>query len=74
MRSLRFVAASLVLARGEVRTRELTEAGVHRPMLGPMCDEGLIVHVRYGVYGPGPMAERFVAETLGEDRAVSAAA
>lgn len=65
----------MVLAGGEVRTRELTEAGVHRPMLGPMCDEGLLIHVRYGVYGPGPRAERFVAGIRGEDQAgLSAAA
>lgn len=56
----------MVLERGEVRARELTDAGVHRPMIGPMCDEGLLCHVRYGVYGRGPKAEQFVSSARGE--------
>jgi len=60
-RSLRYIAASLALDKGEVRTRELTGAGVYRPMLGPMCDEGLLTRVRYGVYGPGPKAAAYIA-------------
>ena len=27
-----------------------------------MCNEGLLIRIRYGVYGPGPNAERFVAD------------
>lgn len=61
--SLRYVAASLVIARGEVRTRDLTEAGVYRPMLGPMCEEGLLERRGYGLYGPGPKAIAFFEET-----------
>ena len=59
----------MALERGEVRTRELTDAGVHRPMIGPMCDEGLLQHLRYGVYGPGPGAKQLVASARGEELA-----
>lgn len=58
----------MVLEPGEVRTRELTDAGVHRPIIGPMCDEGLLQHLHYGVYGPGPKAEQFVLSARGEEQ------
>lgn len=63
--SLHCVAATMVLEHGEVRTRELTEAGVHRPMIAPMCSEGILIRVRYGIYGPGPKARDFVVGTVG---------
>lgn len=36
--------------KGEVRTKDLTDIGVHRCYLARMCDEGLLVKVGYGRY------------------------
>ncbi len=47
--------------RGEIRTKELTDIGVHRCYLARMCDEGLLVKVGYGRY----RAPDSVADLLG---------
>ena len=43
--SLRQRAVWLALAKGEVRAKDLTDIGVPRCYLTPMCDEGLLVKV-----------------------------
>ncbi len=48
--SLRERAVGLAQAKGEVRTKELTNIGVHRCYLTRMCEEGLLVKVGYGRY------------------------
>jgi hypothetical protein len=48
--TLRERAVTLALEKGEVRTKELTDIGVHRCYLTRMCDEGLLVKVGYGRY------------------------
>lgn len=48
--SLRQRAVWLALAKGEVRTKDLTDIGVPRCYLTPMCDEGLLVKVGFGRY------------------------
>ncbi len=48
--SLRERAVALAQERGEVRTKDLTNIGVHRCYLARMCDEGLLVKVGYGRY------------------------
>lgn len=48
--SLQQRAAWLALAKGEVRTKDLTDIGVPRCYLTLMCDEGLLVKVGYGRY------------------------
>jgi hypothetical protein len=48
--SLRQRAVWLALAKGEVRTKDLTDIGVPRCYLTPMCDEGLLVKIGYGRY------------------------
>jgi len=48
--SLRDRAVALARERGEVRTKELTDIGVHRCYLSRMCDEGLLVKVGFGRY------------------------
>lgn len=48
--SLRDRAVALARERGEVRTRDLTDAGIPRCYLSKMCEEGLIVKVGYGRY------------------------
>ena len=49
------------MERGQVRTSELTRAGVHRPMLGLMLRDGLLNKLGYGLYGPGPAAANYLA-------------
>ncbi|HET6376856.1 MAG TPA: type IV toxin-antitoxin system AbiEi family antitoxin domain-containing protein [Methylocella sp.] len=48
--SLRQRAVALVLEKGIVRTRDLTDIGVPRCYLARMCDEGLLIKVGYGLY------------------------
>jgi hypothetical protein len=48
--SLRDRAVALARERGEVRTRDLTDAGIPRCYLSKMCEEGLLVKVGYGRY------------------------
>ena len=48
--SLRKRAVALAQERGEVRTKDLTDIGVHRCYLARMCEEGLLVKVGYGRY------------------------
>jgi hypothetical protein len=48
--TLRERAVALALEKGEVRTKDLTDIGVHRCYLGQMRDEGLFVKVGYGHY------------------------
>nr|WP_328805475.1 type IV toxin-antitoxin system AbiEi family antitoxin domain-containing protein [Rhizorhabdus histidinilytica] len=62
--SLRERAVAFARKRGEVRTKDLTEIGVHRCYLARMCDEGLLVKVGYG---------RYRAPDSGADRAGGAA-
>ena len=40
----------LALEKGEVRTKDLTDIGVHRCYLARMCDEGHFAKVGYGRY------------------------
>lgn len=51
--TIRQIAVALALDKGEVRTQDLTKIGVHRCYLSRMCDEGLLVKVRHGVYRAG---------------------
>ncbi|PSO09674.1 MULTISPECIES: type IV toxin-antitoxin system AbiEi family antitoxin domain-containing protein [unclassified Sphingobium] len=51
--TIRQIAVALALDKGEVRTKDLTKIGVHRCYLSRMCDEGLLVKVRHGVYRAG---------------------
>lgn len=48
--SLRDRAVALARERGEVRTRDLTAAGIPRCYLSRMCEEGLLVKVGHGRY------------------------
>ncbi|MCH8684408.1 type IV toxin-antitoxin system AbiEi family antitoxin domain-containing protein [Pedomonas mirosovicensis] len=48
--TLRERAIALAQEKGEVRTRDLTEIGVHRCYLAQMIEEGLLVKVGYGRY------------------------
>jgi hypothetical protein len=48
--SLRDHAVALARERGEVRTRDLTEAGIPWCYLSRMCEEGLLVKVGHGRY------------------------
>lgn len=48
--SLRDPAVALARERGEVRTRDLTKAGIPRCYLSRMCEEGLLVKVGHGRY------------------------
>ncbi|PDS46350.1 hypothetical protein CO662_36120 [Rhizobium anhuiense] len=48
--TLRERAVALAREMGEVRTKDLTDIGVHRCYLARMCDEGLLVKVGYGRY------------------------
>jgi len=48
--TLRERAVSLVLEKGEARTKDLTDIGIPRCYLARMCDEGLLVKVGYGRY------------------------
>lgn len=48
--TLRARAVALAREKGEVRTKDLTDIGVHRCYLGKMCNEGLLVKVGYGRY------------------------
>jgi hypothetical protein len=48
--SLRERAIAFALEKGEVRTKELADVGIPRCYLARMCDEGLLVKVRYGRY------------------------
>lgn len=48
--SLRERAVALARERGEVRTKDLTDMGVHRCYLTKMCEEGLLIKVAYGRY------------------------
>jgi hypothetical protein len=52
--SIRDRAAALVLKRGEVRAKDLSDIGVPRCYLARMCDEGLLIRVGYGLYRQGP--------------------
>ncbi len=73
--NLRNAATTLALAHEEVRTSDLMNAGVHRPMLALMCEEGLLTRLRYGFYGPGPKAAAYVERAQrgqGDEEAVAA--
>lgn len=48
--TLRERAVRLALEKGEVRTKDLTDIGVPRCYLARLCEEGLLVKVRYGRY------------------------
>lgn len=48
--SLRERAVALAREKGEVRTKDLTDIGVHRCYLSRMCVEGLLVKVGFGRY------------------------
>jgi len=48
--TLRERAIALAQEKGEVRTRDFTEIGVHRCYLARMIEEGLLVKVGYGRY------------------------
>ncbi len=48
--TLRERAVALAKEKGEVRTKDLTEIGVHRCYLARMVDEGLLIKVGYGRY------------------------
>ncbi|MBM2709967.1 type IV toxin-antitoxin system AbiEi family antitoxin domain-containing protein [Mesorhizobium caraganae] len=48
--SLRERAVALARKDGEVRTCDLTTAGIPRCYLSRMCEEGLLVKVGYGRY------------------------
>lgn len=48
--TLREHAVALARERSEVRTAELTAAGVPRCYLARMCKEGLLITVGYGLY------------------------
>ncbi|NTH12022.1 type IV toxin-antitoxin system AbiEi family antitoxin domain-containing protein [Agrobacterium rhizogenes] len=48
--SLRERAVALAREKGEVRTKDLTDIGVHRCYLARMCEEGLLIKVAYGRY------------------------
>lgn len=48
--SIRERAVAFAQRKGEVRTKELTDIGVHRCYLARMCEEGLLVKVGYGRY------------------------
>nr|WP_214477664.1 type IV toxin-antitoxin system AbiEi family antitoxin domain-containing protein [Mesorhizobium sp. dw_380] len=48
--SLRDRAVALVRERGTMRTRDFTDIGVPRCYLARMCNEGLLIKVRYGIY------------------------
>ena len=48
--TLREWAIALALKRSEVRTADLTTAGILRRDLSRMCKEGLLVKVGYGRY------------------------
>lgn len=50
--TLRERAVALALEKGEVRTKDLTDIGVHRCYLARMVDEGLLAKVGYGRYRP----------------------
>jgi hypothetical protein len=50
--SLRDRAVALAREGGEVRTRDLTEAGIPRCYLSRMCEEGLLVRSATGGIGP----------------------
>jgi hypothetical protein len=54
--SLRDRAVALAIELGTVRTRDLTDIGVPRCYLARMCEEGLLIKVGYGLYGPGRQA------------------
>ncbi|WP_374996916.1 type IV toxin-antitoxin system AbiEi family antitoxin domain-containing protein [Agrobacterium sp. LR_9] len=48
--TLRARAVALAQEKGEVRTKDLTDIGVHRCYLARMVEEGLLVKVGYGRY------------------------
>jgi hypothetical protein len=48
--TLRKRAVALAPEKGKVRTKDLTDIGVHRCYLARMCDEGLLIRVGYGRY------------------------
>jgi len=48
--SLRARAVALARERGVVRTRDPTDIGIPRCYLAPMCKEGLLIKVGYGLY------------------------
>ncbi|WP_348641875.1 type IV toxin-antitoxin system AbiEi family antitoxin domain-containing protein [Mesorhizobium sp. B2-4-9] len=48
--SLRDRAVELARNSGQVRTGDLTGAGIPRCYLSPMCKEGLLVKISYGRY------------------------
>ncbi|TJX65355.1 MAG: hypothetical protein E5W21_10720 [Mesorhizobium sp.] len=48
--SLRDRAVAPASERGEMRARDLTDAGLPRCYLFEMCEEGLLVRVGYGRY------------------------
>ncbi|NKL37141.1 hypothetical protein GFL49_25890 [Rhizobium leguminosarum bv. viciae] len=48
--TLRERAVALALEKGEVRTKDLTDIGVHRCYLARMVAEGLLIKAGYGRY------------------------
>lgn len=54
--SLRERAVALVRKRGEVRTKDLTDIGIPRCYLSPMCNECLLVKVGHGRYRAAPQS------------------
>jgi hypothetical protein len=64
--SLRERAVALALEKGEVRTKDLTEIGVHRCYLARMCDEGLLVKVGYGRHRAAEPKAAWVWISLGQ--------
>ena len=52
----REIAVDFAKKKGTVRTKELTDIGVHRCYLARMCEEGLLEKVGYGLYRVGRKA------------------
>jgi len=70
----RYLAASLALRQGEVRSCELNAAGVSRPVIKLLTADGVLARLRYGWYGPGPAAAAYVASLNAEADITNAAA
>lgn len=43
-------AVALARKKGKVRTKDLTDIGVHRRYLARMCQEGSLIKVAHGLY------------------------
>lgn len=48
--SLRERAVALVREKGKVRTKDLTDIGIHRCYLARVCEEGLLIKVAHGLH------------------------